>query len=89
MNMDKTNFARETGSEEIDLGQFVEDEEEEKENEAYVDFDTPVRTTQCLKPINSKECSTAKISEMYSPSPSNSTFKTTNKPGNETKIYVT
>lgn len=32
MQVDKTKFAKETGSEEIDLGSFIDDEEDEKEN---------------------------------------------------------
>ena len=79
MNMDKTKFARETGSEEVDLGQFVEDDDEEKENETYDGFDSPVRVAQPLKSIGSKEYPTAKVSEIYSPP--NTMSKTSNKPG--------
>jgi hypothetical protein len=86
--MDKTQFARETGSEEIDLGQFIDDDdgdlEEEKENDAYDEFDTSTSLVQTT-PIQQrstilKENSMTKPSEIYSSSRSNISYTTKEKP---------
>ncbi|CAF3787006.1 unnamed protein product [Rotaria sordida] len=72
MNLNKTKFARETGSEEIDLGQFVDDDDEEKENDVCDDFDVStslLQTPSTLQAsINSKENPMDKPSESYSSS---------------------
>ncbi|CAF4290728.1 unnamed protein product [Rotaria sordida] len=46
MHLDKTKFARQTGSEEIDLGNFIESEDE-KENQEQ-DLDMPTSLVQTL-----------------------------------------
>jgi hypothetical protein len=96
MTMDKTKFARETGSEEIDLGQFVDDdeEEEEKENDVYDDFDVSTSVMQTSstiqKSISSKENSVDKPLESYSSSRSNITHIAKDKPylGREFSHYI-
>jgi U3 small nucleolar ribonucleoprotein component len=86
MNMDKTKFAHETGSEEIDLGHFLDDDdEEEKENDVYEDFDTlttPVQTSSTPQRSNNlKEKSMNKSFENHSSSSrSSATCTTKNKP---------
>ena len=86
MNMDKTKFARETGSEEVDLGQFIEEEEEEKENDICDDFDAPMSpvrvTSKSHRSTSSKENPTTTTSEIYSSSRSNIMYKTNDKPSN-------
>ncbi|CAF3337080.1 unnamed protein product [Rotaria sp. Silwood2] len=87
MNMDKTKFARETGSEEVDLGNFFDDDEkEEKENQEQKqkqkqdDFDF---STSHVRPSPSsqrstieKESSKNKPSESYCSSRSSINYTT-------------
>ncbi|CAF1655497.1 unnamed protein product [Didymodactylos carnosus] len=68
MNLNKTKFSRETGSEEIDLGNFIDAEDDEKENEEQDELDL---TLMPQRSTNSKEISTNKASESYSSSRSN------------------
>ncbi|CAF3744588.1 unnamed protein product [Rotaria sp. Silwood1] len=79
MHMDKTKFARQTGSEEIDLGNFF-DSEDEKENEES-DLDMPTSLVQTLStsqgPAVLKENSTEKLSQS-NPSSRPITIHTTN-----------
>ncbi|CAF3116780.1 unnamed protein product [Rotaria sp. Silwood2] len=53
MNMDKTKFARKHDSEEIELEQFIDDDEdEEKENDVHDNFDI---STSVLHYVTSKK----------------------------------
>lgn len=84
MHMDKTKFAREHGSEEINLDHFVEDDDEEKENDVYDNFDMSP-STLCISPVrensnNSKENSMHKASETYPSCKSSITSTKKNKP---------
>ncbi|CAF3035053.1 unnamed protein product [Rotaria sp. Silwood2] len=86
MNMDKTKFAREHDSEEIDLGQYIDDDDvdEEKENDVHDNFDISTSVLH-MSPaknnsINSKENSMDKLSECYSSSKYNITYTKKNKP---------
>ena len=86
MNMDKTKFAREHDSEEVDLGHFIYDdkEREEKENELLDNFDisTSVMHMSAAEKnsINSKENSMDKLSDSYSSSKCSINQAKKNKP---------
>lgn len=67
MQLDKTKFAKETGSEDIDLGSFIEDDDNDKEN---IDFDDDFipklsarRQSTSSKPDDSQENMTSKSSK--------------------------
>ena len=83
MNMDKTKFGRETVSEEVDLRNFVDDEEEEKENREQDDFGISGPLVQMSstpqKPAISKEISTNTSVESYSSFRSSTTYTTMDK----------
>ncbi|CAF0773384.1 unnamed protein product [Rotaria sordida] len=82
MHLDKTKYARQTGSEEIDLGNFV-DSEDEKENQEQ-DLDMPTSLVQTLSTPQgstaSKENSNNKLSQSYSSSRSSIIHTTNDKP---------
>lgn len=86
MHMDKTRFARETGSEEVDLGLFMDDDDEEKENDVYEDFDTPTPAMQTLATTQRstvfKENSMNKSFDVHSSSRSSTTHVMKEKLGN-------
>lgn len=92
MHMDKTRFARETGSEEVDLGLFMDDDDEEKENDIYEDFDTPAPAVQTLstaqRSIVSKENPMNKPSDVHASSRSSITYTPKGKLGNIINISV-
>lgn len=46
MQLDKTKFAKETGSEEIDLGSFIEGDDNDKENTHFDDDFIPKQSTR-------------------------------------------
>lgn len=70
--MDKTKFARETGSEEVNLGNFIDDDDDDEEDENKEPPELEISASP-LRMVNSKMIQSAKVSENYcSPQPTTS-----------------